>query len=169
MVQTFPMHHAHDSASESASATIRALSSLTRRDADAVRATLRMAACSYAAQEHDDYDGYLSLLLTPADPARPSYMVGGRTGAVDLAELQDDDMASLGTFPSIGAAMAVLRPILERNQPGSTAPTAIATATSLRQHHGPDAGLHAAMRADATPRRPGWAAILRTLDDRGAP
>ena len=39
-----------------------ALSSLTRRDADAVRATVRAAASSHTVQEHDDYDGYLSLL-----------------------------------------------------------------------------------------------------------
>ncbi len=165
MVQTFSMHHAQ----ESTTATIRALSSLTRRDVDAVRATIRVTACSYAAHEHDDYDGYLSLLLTPADQTRPSYMVGGRTGAVELAELQGDDMALLGTFASIGAAMAVLRPALERNCPGSISLTTAATAASLRAQHGTDAGLHAAMRADASLDRPGWAAILRTIDDHGAP
>ena len=164
MVQTFPMQHPQET-----SATIRALSSLTRRDADAVRATLRASTCSYALQEHDDYDGYLSFLLTPADETRPSYMVAGRTGAVDLAELQGDDMAALGTFPSIGAAMAVLRPALERQTPGSTVPTAFATAASLRARHGTDATVHAAMRADAEPARPGWPAILRKLDDRAAP
>ena len=164
MVQTFPMYRPH----ESQSATIRAFSSLTRRDADVVRATLRAAACSYTAQEHDDYDGYLSVLLTPADQTRPSYMVAGRTGAVDLAELQDDDMAALGTFPSIGAAMAVLRPALERNHPGSTSPSTTATAENFRERHGADAGLQAAMDADSRPDQPGWAAILRTLDDLGA-
>ena len=165
MVQTFPMTHPHDSTS----AAIRAFSSLTRRDANAVHATLRAAACSYTVHEHDDYDGYLSLLLTPAEDSRPSYMVAGRTGAVDVAELQGDDMAALGTFPGIGAAMAVLRPLLERNAPGSQSLTATATAASLRERHGADASLHAAMRADATPDRPGWTAILRTLDERGAP
>lgn len=163
MVHTFPMHHAQDT-----TATIRAFSSLTRRDANSVRATLRAAACSYTVQEHDDYDGYLSLLVVPADDVRASYMVAGRTGAVDLAELQGDDMASLGTFPSIGAAMAVLRPALERNQPGSIVPSATSTVATLVGKHGADAGLHAAMHADATPSRPGWAAVLRTLDDLGA-
>ena len=163
MVQTFPMH-----ANETDSATIRAFSSLTRRDADAVRATLRAAACSYSVQEHVDYDGYLSLLLTPADETRPSYMVGGRTDAVDIAELQDDDMAALGTFRSVGAAMAVLRPVLERNRPGSTSATAVSTVASLREQHGADASLHAAMRADAALGRPGWNAVLRTLDERSA-
>jgi hypothetical protein len=136
---------------------------------DAVHTTIRVAACSYTVHEHDDYDGYLSLLLMPADRTHPSFMVAGRTGAVELAELQGDDMASLGTFPSIGAAMAVLRPALERNHPGSVAPTAVATAANLRAQHGTDAGLHAAMHADASLARPGWAAILRTIDDHGAP
>ena len=164
MVQTFPTHQPQ----ASASATIRAFTSLTRRDADAVRNTLRAAACCYSANEHDDYDGYLSMLLTPADEAHPSYMVGGRTGAVDIAELQGDDMAALGTYPSIGAAMAVLRPLLERNQPGSTAASTTATVAALRERHGADASLHAAMHADAQPNRPGWTAVLRTLDDLGA-
>ena len=164
MVQAFPMH----SPTGTASATIRAFSSLTRRDADAVRATLRAASCSYTVQEHDDYDGYLSLLLNPADETRPSFMVAGRTRAVDIAELHGDDMANLGTFASIGAAMAVLRPALERNQPGSTSPTTTATASGLQERHGADAVLHAAMHADAKPNRPGWTAILRTLDDLGA-
>ena len=165
MVQTFPMTDSQNTTG----ATIRAFSSLTRRDANAVRATMRAAAASYTVQEHDDYDGYLSLLLTPADDTRPSYMVGGRTGAVDIAELQGDDMAALGTFPSIGAAMALLRPLLERNAPGSRSPTATATAAILHERHGNDASLHAAIRADATPNRPGWTAILRSLDERGAP
>jgi len=159
MVQAFQM----SPLSETVGASVRALSSLTRRDADAIRATVRAASCSYAVQEHDDYDGYLSLLLTPASDALPSYMVGGRTGAVDLAELQGDDMTALGTFPSIGAAMAVLRPALERQAEARLSGTR--AAADLHRRHGADAGLQAAMKADAQPGRTGWAAILRKVED----
>ena len=71
MVQEFQMHSTHDSTT----GLIRALSSLTRRDVDAVHAALRAAACSYAIHEHDDYDGYLSMLITTGDGTDPSYMV----------------------------------------------------------------------------------------------
>ncbi|RYF03592.1 MAG: hypothetical protein EOO40_12060, partial [Deltaproteobacteria bacterium] len=73
MVQHLPLQGA------SADIAIRAFRSLTRRDADAVRSTVRAAATGYTVQEHDDYDGYLSLLLTPLDDTAASYVVAGRT------------------------------------------------------------------------------------------
>ncbi|MDP9095252.1 MAG: hypothetical protein M3N26_01630 [Pseudomonadota bacterium] len=160
MVQSFPLQRLPVSSDTS----IRALSSLTRRDADAVRSTVRAAATGYTVQEHDDYDGYLSLLVTPADDAGVSYVVAGRTGTIDVALLENDDMASLGTFPSIGAAMSVLRPALERR----ARPTPAPSASVLVARHGPDATLQAALAADARPGHAGWASVLRALDDLGA-
>lgn len=160
MVQHFPLQ----SASLSMDASIRALHSLTRRDANAVRSTVRAAATGYSVQEHDDYDGYLSLLITPTDDAAPSYVVAGRTGAVDVAVLQNDDMIALGTFPSIGAAMVVLRPKLECVDRLVELPSA----RMLVAQHGADAALQAAMQADARPGHAGWASVSRSLDDAGA-
>ncbi|MDP9096398.1 MAG: hypothetical protein M3N26_07610, partial [Pseudomonadota bacterium] len=101
-------------------------------------ATVRAAGGSYAVTAHDDYDGYLSLLLTPECGQGPSFLVSGRGGAVDLAELHGDDMVVLGRqLASIGAAMLVLRPKLE---------------------HGP---------AAARTTQSGWIAILRGLDALG--
>lgn len=161
MVQTHPMQ-----SPQLDTVNIRAISSLSRRDVAAVHATVRAAAMRHTIQEHDDYDGYLSLLITPVNPAHPSFMVAGKTGAVDLAELWGDDMVALGTFPSIGAAMIVLRPALESDQ-HQPAERPSATATALRDHHGDDAPLQAALDADAQPGRRNWSSILRTLDDRG--
>ena len=155
------VHITSTRASQLNGATIRALSSLTRRDADAVRATVRAAATHHSVQEHDDYDGYLSLLITPENDVRPSYMVAGRTGAVDVAELCGDEMTTVGTFPSIGAAMIVLRPALERTDEDSIAMQAAA----LLQRHGDDAGLHVALRADAKPGQEPWPSILRAIDE----
>ena len=160
MVQNSPMQ----CAAVSSESSIRALRSLTRRDADAVRSTVRAAATGYTVQEHDDYDGYLSLLVTSADECGSSYLVAGRTGAVDIAQLLDDDMSPLGTFPSIGAAMIVLRPALE----DLGRPIAPPSATALVARHGADATLQAAFQADARPEQPGWASVLRSLDDLGA-
>jgi hypothetical protein len=144
------------------SATIRALSSLTRRDAGAVRATVRAAGDVYAVEEHDDYDGYRSLLLTPPQEGRAAYLVSGRTGAVDLAAVQGDAMTALGCYPSIGAAMLVLRTALEREQ-AQAAPHEDARA--LCDRHGEDADLHAAMRADLA-EGDRWCAVIRAIDAR---
>ncbi len=94
---------------EQRTAPVRALSSLTRRDADAVRAAVRAAGATHVIEEHDDYEGYLSLLLTASEAGASSYLVAGRTGAVELAVLRGDDMTALGTFASTEAAMPVLR------------------------------------------------------------
>ena len=159
MVQHLPFHGA------STDIAIRAFRSLTRQDADAVRSTVRAAATGYTVQEHDDYDGYLSLLLTPPDDSAASYVVAGRTGAVDIATLRDDDMAPLGTFPSIGAAMIVLRPALERQNAPQVQPGLAPCSSALVARHGSDATLQAALQVDARPGHAGWASVLRSLDD----
>ena len=167
------------------SAPVRALHSLTRRDADAVRATVRQLGGEWLVEQHDDYDGYLSLLLTPeASEDRPAFLVSGRTGAVELAELRGDDMTSLGCFRSIGAATAVLAEHLGIEswaaQPARARATGPATANDAPQliaRHGDEADLHAAMLADrafASGNRVearGWTAVLRALDEvtRAAP
>lgn len=163
MVQSYPM-----SSSQLGSATIRALSSLSRRDAEIVRATVRAAASCHHVQEHDDYDGYLSLLITPTDEVRPSFMVAGRSGAVDVAELWGDEMMTIGTFASIGAAMVVLRPALERREPAAGL-KANTEATALIGRYGESANLHVALQADAQPDQDRWTAILRALDQRSEP
>lgn len=98
---------------------IRALSSLTGRDAASVRAAVRSTGNRYRVEEHDDYDGYLSLLLTPDEAGRCAFLVSGRVGAVDLAALQGDEMTGLGRFPSVGAAMLALRTALGADASGS--------------------------------------------------
>lgn len=155
MVQATPVQDRVDH-----TAPVRALSSLTRRDAAAVRATVRAAGNVYAVEEHDDYDGYLSLLLTPPQEGGASSLVSGRTGAVDLAAVQGDSMTALGCYPSVGAAMLVLRAALERED-ADAAPHE--DARLLRDRHGADADLHAAMRADSA-NGDRWQAVIRAID-----
>ncbi len=159
MVQATPMQFLTDQGAT----TVRALSSLTRRDVAAVRASVRAAGGGFVVEEHDDYDGYMSLLLTPAQDGRPAYLVSGRTGAVDLAELHGDDMAALGTFAGIGAAMLALKPLLEG---GARKPNAASRAERRVERHGPAADLHAAIGVDAAGPGAGggWASILRAID-----
>ena len=149
------------------SAAIRALHSLNRRDADAVRATVRAAARGHVVEEHDDYDGYLSLLISPADENGAAFLVAGRTGAVDVAELRGDEMIALGTFPSTGAAMAVLRPALGRSVEPTASP--VADAAALIARHGTDAAVQAGMRADAQPEGRRWTAVLQVIEQLDGP
>lgn len=154
---------------EHRSAPVRALSSLTRRDADAVRATVRAAGAAHALEEHDDYDGYLSILLTaPAGAA--SYVVAGRTDSVELSELRGDEMTTIGIFASTGAAMLVLRGLLERGgwsdavretPIGRTVAEITSLAAEMIERHGRDADIHAALRAETDS---GWQRILRAID-----
>ena len=138
-------------------AAIRALSSLTKRDGAVIRATVRVTGNLFRVDEHDDYDGYLSFLLTPLQEAAAGFLVCGRAGAVDLAELRGDNMVALGRFPSIGAAMLTLRPSLECDSDSAM------TAQQLIDRHGSDADLHAAMRADADD-GDRWRAVIRAID-----
>ena len=141
---------------------VRALSSLTRRDVEAVRAALRAAGSNLRIEEHDDYDGYLSLLLTDEHVDAPSYLVSGRTGAVELAELRGDELIVIGSFAGIGAAMLKLRALLaERAEMVPTTASVTSLAAELVDRHGGDADLHAAMRADAENT---WKPVLRAVD-----
>lgn len=160
MVQRFPLQCALASSDTS----VRALRSLTRRDADAVRSTVRAAATGFTVQEHDDYDGYLSLMVSTDDATARSFVVTGQTGAIEVAALHEDDMVPLGKFPSIGAAMIVLRSALEQADASVEPEEVAASAERLVARHGPDATLQAALQADARPGHTGWAAVLRSLD-----
>ena len=73
-------------------------------------------------------------------------------------------MVAIGNFPSIGAAMMVLRPALESTA-SRRANRPAATASALRERHGDDAILQAALDADTKPRRQDWLSVVRALDD----
>jgi hypothetical protein len=173
MVHTTPTHFLL----EQGPATVRALRSLSRRDADAVRATIRAAGGEWTVEEHDDYDGYLSLLIAPARDGGPAYLIAGRTDAVEVAELRSDEMIALGSFPGIGAATAVLRrslaascwaanPVQTATQRAVSPQEAARAAEQMIERHGSDAGLHAAMRADTENELAGevWRAVVRAID-----
>lgn len=94
-------------------ALIRALGSLTREDAETVERAVRDLAGAWSIEFHDDYEGYLSLLILPLLPAAdndaPGFLVSGRTGAVEVAELRGDGFQTLGCYASASEAAAALR------------------------------------------------------------
>lgn len=89
--------------------TIRALRSLTPQAFAAVRDAICTAPGAWALEQHADYDGYLSFLVSPeGDHDAPIYVISGRLGQIELAQFQDDELRTLGQFADIEAAIAAL-------------------------------------------------------------
>lgn len=98
-----------DRAWEHGPVTIRALRSLTRQAFEAVADAIGEVSGSWALEQHDDYDGYLSALISPeGDRDAPSYLISGQVGQIELAQLQGDELHTLGRFEDIAATIAEL-------------------------------------------------------------
>ena len=59
---------------------ISALRSLTRQQADVITQALSTVPGGWQSECHDDYEGYLSILVSgpEADPESPSYLISGK-------------------------------------------------------------------------------------------
>lgn len=86
---------------------IRALRSLTQQHVDAVQAALPVA---WSVDQHDDYDGYLSIVVAHGHDSgtTPAFLISGTTGHIELAELGDDVLNPVGRFATIEATIAEL-------------------------------------------------------------
>ncbi len=90
--------------------TIRALRSLTSDQAEIVSKAVTAVPGEWAVEYHDDYDGYLLIMISP-DPsssAGPAFLISGKADEIDVAELHDDEMHQLGCFSTIEEATAEL-------------------------------------------------------------
>jgi hypothetical protein len=95
--------------------TIRALSSLTREASDVVKRGLGRAAPGWCVDEVDDYDGYLSIVVSPIDEREgdPTFLISGTAHQIELARLQADQLQTVATFASIEDATAKLIGLLD--------------------------------------------------------
>ena len=84
-------------------AVVRALSSITLDQADKLTELIRGAEPAWDIQMFDDYDGYLSLLLTSLNQSasQKSFSITGKAARLELWEAQGDDLTPLGTFDSV--------------------------------------------------------------------
>lgn len=88
---------------------IRALRSLRENVVEAVRETVLEMASPWSLECHDDYDGYLSVLVShERDPNAPSFLISGKVGQIEMATLHDDELRTLGRFNDLGDAIAEL-------------------------------------------------------------
>ncbi len=88
--------------------TIRALSSITSEQADAISAAVH-ANGAWTVQTFDDYDGYLSILIEPSTIGHETtFFISGKTHCIELVRTQEDRMASIGTYADVEELQARL-------------------------------------------------------------
>lgn len=95
-------------------AVIRALSSITLDQADKLTEIIRGAGPAWDVQTFDDYDGYLSLLLTPfiQSENEKSFSITGKAECLELWQVHGDDFTPLGSFDSVDQISARLMELL---------------------------------------------------------
>jgi hypothetical protein len=89
---------------------VRALSSLTNHHARQIAEAVQAAAPDWAIDPLDDYDGYLSVLVSMPDETegQPSYLISGTVQQIELSEVQGDTMRKVGRFENLDQAVDVL-------------------------------------------------------------
>ena len=95
-------------------AVIRALSSITLDQADRLTEIIRSAEPTWDVQTFDDYDGYLSLLVTSLVESgnEKSFSITGKTECLELWQVQGDDFTPLGSFDSVDQLSARLTDLI---------------------------------------------------------
>lgn len=107
-----------DRAWEQGPVTIRALRSLTRQAFEAVSNVISDLPGQWTLERHDDYEGYLSVLISPEGEAdAPTFLISGQVGQIELAQFQGDQLRTLGRFEDLEATIAELARALRQSRP----------------------------------------------------
>lgn len=96
------------------SSITRLLHNLTSWDADPVFEAVELAEGDWSVQRSSDYTDNLLLLVEPLDDTlgRPTYVISPELNGLELAELRDDELHSLGTFNTMTELANTLLPLL---------------------------------------------------------
>jgi hypothetical protein len=107
-----------DRAWEQGPVTIRAFRSLTQQAVGSVSDAIAGVPGRWTVDGHDDYDGYLSVLISPEGEAdAPSFLVSGQVGQIELANFNGDELHTLGRFEDLEATIAGLVEALRQSLP----------------------------------------------------
>ncbi len=87
---------------------IRPLRSLTSAQAYVVEQAMNALTVPWRVERHDDYDGYLSVVVSSDTPNAPTFAISGTIDRIELAEVRNDDLQAHGSFSSIDDAVAAL-------------------------------------------------------------
>ncbi len=81
---------------------MRALSSITFRQAETIAQAVQASSQAWDVQTMDDYDGYLSILIEPSvSDEHPAFVISGTTQHFKLFSLRDDDMGLVADFNDV--------------------------------------------------------------------
>lgn len=90
--------------------TIRAIRSLTETQADAVRQAVGALSAGWSIDQHEDYEGHLSIVVSRDDRngTGATFLISGSVDRIELAELRADQLNRLGCFRAIDNLTAEL-------------------------------------------------------------
>ncbi len=90
--------------------TIWASQSLTPSQADAVSQAVDALSADWSVDQHQDYEGYLSLVVSRDGQKGigPTFLISGLVDRIELAELRADELHRLGNFNAIDELIAEL-------------------------------------------------------------
>jgi hypothetical protein len=96
-------------------AVVRALSSMRVAEIALITDVVADVSDRWSVHTHDDYDGYLSILVEPAGSdhaCRPSYLVSGTANHIELDQVRGDKLSTMAAFETMPAAAARLVSLL---------------------------------------------------------
>ena len=90
--------------------TIRPLCSITQAQAAIIEQALPTP---WRSERHDDYDGYLSIIVFLDRPDSrtldaPTYVFAGTADRIESSEMQNDNLIPRGCFDTVEAALTAL-------------------------------------------------------------
>ena len=81
---------------------IRQLRSITLAQAGTVARAVATLSAAWRVERHDDYDGYLSLVISQDDDDEaPTFAISGEADRIELCEVRDDALHAWGCFNTI--------------------------------------------------------------------
>ncbi len=101
--------HPHQNANQDP-VIIRALSSITPKQADTIAQAVHASHQDCEIQIVDDYNGYLSVLIEPSvsRSEQKAFFISGTAQRLELFEAYNDDLALIATFSDVGDLSARL-------------------------------------------------------------
>lgn len=96
---------------------IRRLHSISPAQASVVAQAVAALPTPWRVECHDDYEGYLSIVVSRDGHDAPTFAVSGRIHQVELCEVRDDELNARGCFSTVVDAAQALVGLLQAECP----------------------------------------------------
>lgn len=87
---------------------IRGFHSISPAQASVVAQAVAALPVPWRVECHDDYDGYLSVIVSSTDGDAPTFAISGKADQIELCEVRDDTLCARGCFGTIADTAAAL-------------------------------------------------------------